>query len=413
MKMLFAIYLATLCPLATLAQSNDYILLSAEAACGIVYCDNGSQGTGFFISTNGLFLTNYHVIEAAKSAYVKMRDGSKKRILFVANYSARPDLALLVVDAHPTNIFTIADPSDTQIGMKVYAIGGPHGLGWFRTEGIIEGIREFMGTEAIQHTAKIEPGNSGGPTFDTSGRVHAINTWLAPRKVLKSNGEYEVSWGDPQYLGVSSRVILRFLALPKYKYSLATLAAYNSNAEIAAFMLVACEFTDLIIRDLHSSIAEMDIVKDIYYDPSYRTVGGKYPAISKNYWLNADNFVASADECAQLKKFIFSQFDAKTSDRYLKEAIGQWTLCLDRINNAIDAIANSQGQSSRKMDAAVDKVIHEFTQANDAFYQTIRNSVAAYKTYRAYSTSSAPTDPQLIKELSVFYYNRGLTFTKR
>jgi hypothetical protein len=178
-------------------------------------------------------------------------------------------------------------------------------------------------------------------------------------------------------------------------------------------MLVACEYTDIILRDLHSSISEMDIVKEIYYDPTYRTVGGQYPAISKNYWLNADHFVLSATESTVLKEFIFAQFPSRPSDPYLSEAVNQWMTCLQRINTAIAAITSSQGKSTAKMDEAIDKVIHEFTQANDSFYYTLKSSITAYKSYRPYSTEPLPVDPQLVKELNTFYYNRGLTFKKR
>ena len=180
---------------------------------------------------------------------------------------------------------------------------------------------------------------------------------MTPRKVLRSSGKYEVDWGTPQYLGVSCRIIRNFLAKPKQRLSLAGLASRYSNAEISAFMLVACEYTDIILRDLHSSISEMDIVKEIYYDPTYRTVGGQYPAISKNYWLNADHFVLSATESIVLREFIFAQFPSRPSDPYLSEAVNQWMTCLQRINTAIAAIASSQGKSTAKMNEAIDKVI--------------------------------------------------------
>lgn len=385
----------------------------AESACGIVYCANGSQGTGFFVGANGEFLTNYHVIEGAKAAYVKLRDGSKHKVLYVANFSARPDIALLVVDVKPTSVMEIAEPEETQIGMKIITIGGPHGIGWFRTEGVIEGIREMRGTEALQHTAKIEPGNSGGPAFDSNGKVHAINTWVRAREVLKASGGYTIDWSAPQYLGISSRIIKKFLSLPRSRISMATLAQYYAESEIAAFMLVACNYSDIILRELHADISDMEVTKRIYYNPYYRNVSGKYPAITKNYWQNANNFVLSATETKLLRDFVFTQFPVQTSDNNLRNAINQWKTCLERVDNAINAILDSQGKSSRKMDTAIDKVIHEFTQANDAYYYTLTSSMNAYRTYFKYSTESLPVSVDLLKELNSFYYNRGLTFKKK
>jgi S1-C subfamily serine protease len=141
-----------------------------------VETDTNTSGSGFFVASNCLVVTNAHVIEAAETVIV--RDSSKK--IFVAQLLARDsdrDLALLSTTARTCSVLPLGDSSNVAIGQEVYAIGNPLGLTGTVTKGIISAIRSVSGMTYIQIDATINPGNSGGPLLATDGDVFGVTTF--------------------------------------------------------------------------------------------------------------------------------------------------------------------------------------------------------------------------------------------
>ena len=135
------------------------------------------QGSGFFISSDGLLVTNYHVVKSARFATVLLSDGS---VLFVDGVSCpdkEADLALLRVHAQRLPHLAVADSIPPRIGTTVYAIGNPYGLTNTFSKGIVSAHRKVKGKIiAIQTTAAISPGSSGGPLLAPDGRVVGVTT---------------------------------------------------------------------------------------------------------------------------------------------------------------------------------------------------------------------------------------------
>ncbi|HUN96918.1 MAG TPA: Do family serine endopeptidase [Bradyrhizobium sp.] len=136
-------------------------------------------GSGFFISPDGYAVTNNHVVDHAKSVQVTTNDG-KTYTAKVIGTDARSDLALIKVDAKTDFPYVKFDSQTPRVGDWVVAVGNPYGLGGTVTAGIVsaEG-RELSSSpydDYIQIDAPINKGNSGGPTFDTSGKVIGVNT---------------------------------------------------------------------------------------------------------------------------------------------------------------------------------------------------------------------------------------------
>jgi len=136
-----------------------------------------ATGSGFIVTSDGLILTNRHVIEEASSPVtVVMEDGRELEgdILGVAENQV--DLAAIQIrnkNNFPT--LPLAPAGSARVGQSVYAIGSP--FGEFHnsfTEGIVSGIRERG--SIIQHDATINPGNSGGPLINSDGEVIGVNT---------------------------------------------------------------------------------------------------------------------------------------------------------------------------------------------------------------------------------------------
>jgi len=139
------------------------------------------QGSGFVVEANGLMITNHHVVANASEIEVAFSDSKTYKAKVIGSDEAT-DIAVLKIEggkSFPTVSF--GDDSRVRVGDWVLAVGNPFGLGGTVTAGIVSarGRDEVGGaqfTDFIQIDASINRGNSGGPTFDLSGRVIGMNT---------------------------------------------------------------------------------------------------------------------------------------------------------------------------------------------------------------------------------------------
>lgn len=137
------------------------------------------QGSGFFISADGYAVTNNHVVDGADKVEVTADDG-KTYTAKVIGADPRTDLALIKVDDGKDFPFATLSEGQPRIGDWVLAVGNPFGLGGTVTAGIVSARGRDIGTgpydDFIQIDAPVNKGNSGGPTFNTSGDVMGVNT---------------------------------------------------------------------------------------------------------------------------------------------------------------------------------------------------------------------------------------------
>lgn len=144
-------------------------------------------GSGFFVSTDGLVLTNKHVVSDSEASYTVITQDGESYDAEVLATDPVNDLAILKVDAQNMPVLELANSDDLQIGQKVVAIG--NSLGQYQntvTTGVVSGIgRKIVagsleGSEqlegVLQTDAAINPGNSGGPLLNIAGQVIGINT---------------------------------------------------------------------------------------------------------------------------------------------------------------------------------------------------------------------------------------------
>jgi putative serine protease PepD len=141
-------------------------------------------GSGFVIDPRGYILTNYHVVEGAKSIEVVLGDQSRHPAKFIGA-DQRNDVALVKIDpkGKPLAALQLGDSSAIQVGQKVLAIGNPFGFQSTLTTGVISALGRTVQTsqstfieEAIQTDAAINRGNSGGPLINSHGQVIGINS---------------------------------------------------------------------------------------------------------------------------------------------------------------------------------------------------------------------------------------------
>ena len=145
-----------------------------------------SLGSGVIIdSTQGLVLTNNHVIDKADKIKVTLTDGRQLNAELVGT-DPEADVAVIRIPANNLTQLPIADSSQLKVGDFVVAIGNPFGLGQTVTSGIVSALgRSGLGIEGyedfIQTDASINPGNSGGALVNLRGELVGMNTAiLAP-----------------------------------------------------------------------------------------------------------------------------------------------------------------------------------------------------------------------------------------
>jgi serine protease Do len=139
------------------------------------------QGSGFIISSDGLILTNAHVVREAKEVTVKLSD-RREFAAKVLGSDPVTDVAVLRIDAKDLPVVRLGDPKRLDVGDPVLAIGAPFGFEQSATQGIVSAKGRSLPGDAvvpfIQTDAAVNPGNSGGPLFDGNGQVIGINAQI-------------------------------------------------------------------------------------------------------------------------------------------------------------------------------------------------------------------------------------------
>lgn len=142
------------------------------------------SGSGFFVSENGYLLTNAHVVSEADKLEIRLFDGTIVEAVMVG-YDLSTDIAVIKSQSSTTpQVLTLGNSDTARVGEYVLAIGNP--LGTYNlygtvSLGIISGISREINIEGytnnyIQTDAALNPGNSGGPMFNMSGQVIAMNS---------------------------------------------------------------------------------------------------------------------------------------------------------------------------------------------------------------------------------------------
>ncbi|MCL5016106.1 MAG: trypsin-like peptidase domain-containing protein [Patescibacteria group bacterium] len=159
-----------------------------------VPCQKGSKlqetgaGSGFIVSSDGLILTNKHVVSNTSAQYTVILSNGKKYNATVLARDPKIDLALIKINATGLSALALGDSSQLELGQTAIAIG--NALGQFSNTvsvGVVSGLSRTItasgasyGSETIQGViqtdAAINPGNSGGPLLNSRGQVIGIDT---------------------------------------------------------------------------------------------------------------------------------------------------------------------------------------------------------------------------------------------
>ncbi|MGX1306656.1 serine protease Do [Amorphus suaedae] len=162
-----------------------------------------SLGSGFVISSDGLVVTNNHVIEDADEILVNFSDDRSLKAT-VLGHDPKTDLALLKVEPEtPLKALKFGSSDELRIGDWVMAIGNPFGLGGTLTVGVVSArdrdINSGPYDDYLQTDAAINRGNSGGPLFNMKGEVVGVNTAI----ISPSGGSIGIGFSIPSAIAVN------------------------------------------------------------------------------------------------------------------------------------------------------------------------------------------------------------------
>ncbi|HAJ13628.1 MAG: DegQ family serine endoprotease [Hydrogenophaga sp.] len=151
-------------------------------------------GSGFILSSDGMIMTNHHVVEGADELIVTLADKREFKAKLVGS-DQRTDVAVVKIEATGLNAVRIGDVNRLRVGEWVMAIGSPFGLENTVTAGIVSAKQRDTGDYLpfIQTDVAINPGNSGGPLLNMRGEVVGINSQIYSR----SGGFQGISFAIP------------------------------------------------------------------------------------------------------------------------------------------------------------------------------------------------------------------------
>ena len=232
-------------------------------------------GSGFIWDDAGHVITNYHVIEGASAATIKLADGRDYQATLVG-VSPSHDIAVLRIGVEfkrppPVPIGTSAD---LRVGQKVYAIGNPFGLDWTLTTGIVSALDRSLAPQdggrliehLIQTDAAINPGNSGGPLLDSAGRLIGINASI----LSPSGASAGIGFAIP--VDTVLRVVPQLIRYGKYRRpSLGIQTDEGMNARLKQAFGVEGVF---VLRVGHGSAAEKAGMRALRFDAAGRALPG-------------------------------------------------------------------------------------------------------------------------------------------
>jgi len=188
------------------------------------------MGSGFIVSPDGIIMTNAHVVKDATEVTVKLTDRREFRAK-VLGADPKTDIAVLKINAKDLPVVKLGKASDLRTGEWVLAIGSPFGFENTVTAGVVSAKGRSLPDDSavafIQTDVAVNPGNSGGPLFNSRGEVVGINSQIYSR----SGGYQGVSFAIP--IDIASRVKDQILATGKVEHARLGVVVQEVNQTLA------------------------------------------------------------------------------------------------------------------------------------------------------------------------------------
>ncbi|WP_131783441.1 Do family serine endopeptidase [Legionella gresilensis] len=214
-----------------------------------------SIGSGVIIDpTNGVIITNDHVIRNANLITVTLNDGRRLKARLIGTDS-ETDLAVLKIDAKNLKSLPIGDSDKAEVGDFVVAIGNPFGLNSFgnsqsatfgiisamkRSDLNIEGVENFIQTDAA-----INPGNSGGALVNAKGELIGINTAI----ISPYGGNVGIGFAIP--INMAKDVVMQLIKFGSIHRGLMGIFVQHLTPELAQAMGYGEDFQGALVSQVN------------------------------------------------------------------------------------------------------------------------------------------------------------------
>ena len=280
------------------------------------------QGSGFYVSPDGRLVTNYHVIQVARFATILEADGTTRSVDAVIAADPDTDLAILKVFRTGGPILRLS-ASIPAVGAKVYALGNPQGFTNTLSEGIISGLRtDNVSLPAIQTTAAISPGSSGGPLIGDNGEVIGVTTsfW---------------STGQSLNFAVPATRVISLLNTPTDRAaSIALIPSNNAKKTTDKLLLDSWERMDR--EDYRGALDELDPLRDSEGDnPIYLYTVGRLHYLLCNYESSIEALNRAVAIAPKVGEFYSLRGEARFGAKQWAEAVDDlWQASQFGVKNA-------------------------------------------------------------------------------
>ena len=245
-------------------------------------------GSGVLLTPDGYVLTNHHVVRDANRIHLTLTDGMHLGAVAVG-FDPPNDLALIRANGSGLPYALLGDSSGLRVGQLVIAIGNPLGFQSTVSTGVVSATGRAMRSldgrlieNVIQHTAPLNPGNSGGPLVDSRGRVVGVNTaiiaaaqgigFAVPSNMARHVVSQLLTSGKVRrgYLGIAgrprplSRKVVRFFGLSRESgvevVSLSSGGPAEAGGVLPGDVVVAMNGLPVeSVDDLHRLLSEVDV----------------------------------------------------------------------------------------------------------------------------------------------------------
>ncbi len=138
------------------------------------------EGTGFFVSSDGLIATNLHVVFNATSIMIRTQEGETYPVQFIANYNDELDICLLKIDITNAPALPLGNSENLTPGQILFTIGHREGSFYQTSSGPFVGQKIIDSEKNLQSKIVSGHGNSGGPILDQEGNVVGISKAFSP-----------------------------------------------------------------------------------------------------------------------------------------------------------------------------------------------------------------------------------------
>jgi len=310
----------------------DIMAKYGKAVVLIVGIKNGQEiglGSGFIVKSDGVIITNHHVIAGSYPAVVKIRNGDMFEDISVIDFSERHDIAVIKVKGYDLPTVSLGNSNNIKIGERVVVIGNPQGFENTISDGLLSQIRDSgKGYLLHQISAPISPGSSGSPVFNQRGEVIGIAT-LSAASGQNLNFSIPINYGRGMIDGPIKYSLEEFASLEKEP----TLLSETNKTEIADNRQALEKFNNIII-------AFFGAIDNAYF--GMETTGGPH---RKKFDANKYRIDAMLYSSNQAFKSAFRDLDA----------IGSLDSDLQALKGTLQASISRAVESSDTLVAALER----------------------------------------------------------